>query len=92
MSKAPKTGMKPPLDCSFDFALPYGYIASEKIEALAAKHERRIDWHPILPGIVFKHAGGAALTEFPPKGTDGEPFCCVDRLGQVERWLGTDGW
>ena len=35
--------MKPPLDFYFDFSSPYGYIASEKIGALAAKHERGVD-------------------------------------------------
>jgi 2-hydroxychromene-2-carboxylate isomerase len=30
--------MKPPLDFYFDFSLPYGYVASEKIEALASQH------------------------------------------------------
>jgi 2-hydroxychromene-2-carboxylate isomerase len=60
--------MKPPLDFYFDFSSPYGYIASEKIEALAAKHDRRIEWHPILLGIVFKHTGGTPLIEVPLKG------------------------
>jgi len=61
--------VKPPLDFYFDFSSPYGYIASEKIEALAARHERGVDWHPILLGAVFKHTGGAPLTELPLKGT-----------------------
>jgi 2-hydroxychromene-2-carboxylate isomerase len=60
--------MKPPLDFYFDFSSPYGYIASEKIEALAAKHDRRIEWHPILLGIVFKRTGGTPLIEVPLKG------------------------
>jgi 2-hydroxychromene-2-carboxylate isomerase len=68
MTKTPKIGMKPPLDFYFDFSSPYGYIASEKIEALAAKHDRGIDWHPILLGIGFKRTGGAPLTELPLKG------------------------
>jgi 2-hydroxychromene-2-carboxylate isomerase len=57
------------LDFYFDFSSPYGYIASEKIEALAARHGRRVDWHPILLGIVFKQTGAAPLTELPLKGT-----------------------
>ncbi len=68
MTTARKTGMKPPLDFYFDFSSPYGYIASEKIEALASKHGRSIDWHPILLGVVFKQTGAAPLTELPLKG------------------------
>jgi 2-hydroxychromene-2-carboxylate isomerase len=40
MTTARKTGMKPPLDFYFDLSSPYGYIAAEKIEALASKHGR----------------------------------------------------
>jgi 2-hydroxychromene-2-carboxylate isomerase len=60
--------MPAPLDFYFDFSSPYGYIASEKIETLAARHGRRVDWHPILLGVVFKHTGAAPLTELPLKG------------------------
>ena len=37
------------LDFYFDFSSPYGYLASQKIEALAAKHGRGVDWHPHAP-------------------------------------------
>jgi 2-hydroxychromene-2-carboxylate isomerase len=55
-------------DFYFDFSSPYGFLASEKIEALAARHGRRVDWHPILLGIVFKQTGAAPLTQVPLKG------------------------
>jgi 2-hydroxychromene-2-carboxylate isomerase len=53
---------KPPIDFWFDFSSPYGYLMSEKIDAVAAKHGRKVRWHPILLGIVFKSTGSAPLT------------------------------
>ena len=60
--------MSAPIDFYFDFSSPYGYLASEKIEALAARHGRSVDWHPILLGIIFKQTGAAPLTMIPLKG------------------------
>lgn len=59
---------KPPIDFYFDFSSPYGYFASEKIEALAARHGRSVDWHPVLLGVVFKQTGAQPLTQVPVKG------------------------
>ena len=56
------------IDFYFDFSSPYGFLASEKIEALAARHGRRVDWHPVLLGVVFKQTGAAPLTQVPLKG------------------------
>ena len=60
--------MKAPIEFYFDFSSPYGYVASEKIEALAAKHGRGIAWHPMLLGVVFKQTGAMPLTQVPLKG------------------------
>lgn|SRR5450755_34918 len=60
--------MSAPIDFYFDFSSPYGYLASEKIEALAAKHGRGVDWHPIMLGVIFKQTGAAPLTMIPLKG------------------------
>ena len=60
--------MKAPIDFYFDFSSPYGYVASEKIEALAAKHGRSVAWHPMLLGVVFKQTGAMPLTQVPLKG------------------------
>ena len=60
--------MSASIDFYFDFSSPYGYLASEKIEAMAARHARRVDWHPILLGIIFKQTGAAPLTMVPLKG------------------------
>jgi 2-hydroxychromene-2-carboxylate isomerase len=57
-----------PIDFYFDFSSPYGYLASQKIEALAQRHGRSVDWHPMLLGVVFKQTGAAPLTEVPVKG------------------------
>ena len=60
--------MAAPIDFYFDFSSPYGYLASQKIEALAAKHGRAVDWRPILLGVIFRQTGTAPLTEIPLKG------------------------
>ena len=60
--------MSPAIDFYFDFSSPYGFLASEKIEALAAKHGRGVAWHPILLGVIFKQTGAVPLTTVPLKG------------------------
>jgi 2-hydroxychromene-2-carboxylate isomerase len=52
----------------FEFSSPYGYLASERIEAIAARHGREILWKPFLLGIVFKQAGTGPLLDVPLKG------------------------
>lgn len=60
--------MAEPIDFYFDFSSPYSYLLSEKIDALAARFGRKVRWHPILLGIVFKATGSAPLTmQFPAK-------------------------
>jgi 2-hydroxychromene-2-carboxylate isomerase len=44
------------IDFYFDFSSPYSYIASEWIEALAARHGRTVNWNAILLGVVFQAA------------------------------------
>ena len=56
------TDSAPPLDFYFDFSSPYGYLMSEKIDAVAARHGRKVRWHPILLGVIFKATGSAPLT------------------------------
>ena len=56
------------LDFYFDFSSPYSYLASEKIEALAARFGRQVRWHPILLGVIFKATGAVPLTQAPLKG------------------------
>lgn len=47
---------RPPIQFFFDFSSPYSYIASEWIEAVAARHGRRVQWHAILLGATFQAA------------------------------------
>jgi 2-hydroxychromene-2-carboxylate isomerase len=49
--------MSTPIDFYFDFASPYAYFLSGNLEALAAKHEREIRWHPVLLWAVLKQVG-----------------------------------
>jgi 2-hydroxychromene-2-carboxylate isomerase len=61
-------GMANPIDFYFDFSSPYGYFASSRIDALAAKHGRSVIWRPILLGVVFKITGQQPLPTIPLKG------------------------
>ena len=60
--------MPAPIDFYFDFSSPYGYLASRRIDALAAAHGRKVIWHPMLLGVAFKATGGAPLPSIPVKG------------------------
>lgn len=59
--------MPAPIEFYFDFSSPYGYLASTRIEDLAARHGRETVWRPILLGAVFKATGGKPLAELPVK-------------------------
>ena len=60
--------MKNAIDFYFDFSSPYGYLAGEKIDALAAKYGRGVNWRPMLLGAAFKLTGGQPLPSIPIKG------------------------
>jgi len=60
--------MSAPLDFYFDFSSPYGFLAAQRIEALAERHGRTVDWHPMLLGVAFKQTGSQPLTAVPLKG------------------------
>jgi 2-hydroxychromene-2-carboxylate isomerase len=65
----PETTPNPaPLEFYFDFSSPYSYLASERIDELAARFGRKVKWRPILLGVVFKATGAAPLTTVPLKG------------------------
>ncbi len=59
--------MSDPIDFYFDFSSPYGYLASLRIDDIAARHGRAVNWRPMLLGAVFKKFGGAPLSEVPLK-------------------------
>lgn len=47
---------KAPVEFYFDFSSPYSYIASEWVEAVAARYGRTVRWHAILLGATFQAA------------------------------------
>ena len=60
--------MSDSLDFYFDFSSPYGYLASVRIDRIAAKHGRAVTWRPMLLGAVFQKIGGSPLVNQPMKG------------------------
>jgi 2-hydroxychromene-2-carboxylate isomerase len=55
------------IDFWFDFSSPYSYIAGEWIDALAARHARRVRWHAFLLGVTFQAAQLKAPVDHPLK-------------------------
>ena len=54
--------MAEPIEFWFDFSSPYSYLASERIDELAAKYGRKVKWRPVmlgaaLMGLVFLSSG-----------------------------------
>ena len=75
--------MPAPIEFYFDFSSPYGYLASTRIDALAGKHGRTVNWHPILLGAVFKVTNSAPLASIPLKG----PYSARD-MARTARLMG----
>ena len=57
-----------PIDFYFEFASPYGYLASLRIDAIARAHEREVRWRPIMLGAALKLTGGGPNMNLPLKG------------------------
>lgn len=60
--------MPDPIDFYFDFSSPYGYLTSKRIDGIAEKYGRTVNWHPHLIGAVFKTTGSQPLLNIPMKG------------------------
>jgi 2-hydroxychromene-2-carboxylate isomerase len=60
--------MPEPIDFYFDFSSPYGYVAANLIEPLAARHGRAVRWRPTLLGPAMKVSGNTPLDQQPMKG------------------------
>lgn len=60
--------MSPPLDFYFEFASPYGYLASLRIDAIAARHRREVRWLPIMLGAALRRTGTGPNVQLPLKG------------------------
>lgn len=52
----------------FDFSSPYGYLASYRIDAIAAEFDRTVTWRPYLLGVAFKSSGQSPLVSQPMRG------------------------
>lgn len=57
-----------PIEFWFDFSSPYAYLASERIDDLAAKYGRKVKWRPVMLGAAFKASGLPLLLSVPLKG------------------------
>lgn len=58
----------PSIEFWFDFISPYGYLASLRIDEIAARHGRTVTWHPLLIGVtVLKVMGLKPLMQTPLK-------------------------
>lgn len=55
----------PAIEFYFDFSSPYGYFASTRIDDLAAKYGRSVDWRPYLVGTAMKETGHQPLFNTP---------------------------
>ncbi len=52
----------------FDFSSPYGYLAAQGMDALAAEVGCTAVWKPFLLGALFKETGSQPLLHIPLKG------------------------
>jgi 2-hydroxychromene-2-carboxylate isomerase len=52
----------------FDFSSPYGYLASTRVERIAAACDAELVWRPFLLGAVFKLTSTLPLIDQPMKG------------------------
>jgi len=69
MQNSPASTAARPIDFYFDFISPFGYFASLRIDALAAKYGYTVNWHSMLIGVsVVKVMGMKPLLEVPLKG------------------------
>ena len=49
--------MSQPIDFYFEFASPYGYLASTRIDRIAEHFGREVRWHPVMLGAAFVLVG-----------------------------------
>ena len=69
-STAPRATPAGEIDFYVDFTSPYSYLAAESIGAIAARYGHRVNWIPVMLGILFKVTGGSALTSQHPAKAD----------------------
>ena len=68
---------KSPVEFYFDFISPFGYFASLRIDEMARRYGREVEWTSMLLGVsVLKVMGIPAVVELPLKG----PYLVNDAL------------
>ena len=68
---------KKPVQFYFDFISPFGYFASLRIDELARRYDREVEWTSMLVGVsVLKVMGLPPIVELPLKG----PYVINDAL------------
>lgn len=60
--------MSAPIEFYFDFSSPYGYLAAERIDDIAARHDRDVSWRPYLMGVAMKVTGSSPIVNRPMLG------------------------
>jgi 2-hydroxychromene-2-carboxylate isomerase len=60
--------MAEPIDFYFEFASPYGYFASLRIDEIASAYDREVAWRPIMLGAALKATGTGPNMNVPLKG------------------------
>ncbi|MCP3869027.1 MAG: 2-hydroxychromene-2-carboxylate isomerase [Gammaproteobacteria bacterium] len=60
--------MPAPIEFYFDFYSPYGYLASTRIDGIAARNGREVVWRPFMLGPAFQSTGHRPLTDTPLMG------------------------
>lgn len=69
--------MAQPVQFYFDFVSPFGYFASLRIDELASRYAREVEWTSMLLGVsVLKVMGLPPIVELPMKG----PYIVNDAL------------
>jgi 2-hydroxychromene-2-carboxylate isomerase len=72
----------PALHFTYDVVCPFAYIASTRVERLAARAGVELVWHPILLGGLLKAAGSPVVPQLvPPKAR----LTALDMARQAER-------
>jgi 2-hydroxychromene-2-carboxylate isomerase len=60
--------MSKTIECYFDFGSPATYLAWTQLPALAARHNAKLVWRPMLLGALFKATGNQSPAMNPAKG------------------------
>lgn len=59
--------MPPDIDFYFDFASPYAYLAAHRIDRIAARRRRKVNWHPVLVTALYQASGTPPTPTLPVK-------------------------